>query len=325
MFLQDKDSRFLEQKTTKPKIESVITEYQFLHSGVKEMLQDFIIWLKSNKISLGWASSNAWKMAYKGSRLGTVRLYEGSLYIDPPFGNNDGDLEKFIINENLAEIIWNNVEFCVNCFCATPGHSARILGRDFENVCHSVRFKDPGTDEFACAKKLLEYVIKTSQSNSTAKRPVFDPETAGLTRIENKMRVSGVSDLRGIPNENAERLFDGDYSQSLYVGPYGPYKSDGRSCEITFHLDVPVTIEMYSIVTNKNGVIPNSWILYGAVSENDFRKQLDARINTDAFTEPIPQFSEKAFKVDNPGSYRYYKIVFEGGAFQLSQMHFYVR
>ena len=325
MFLQDKDSRFLEQKTSKPKIESIIAEYQFLHSGVKEGLQDFTSWLKANKISLVWASSNAWKMAYKGSRIGTVRLYEGSLYIDPPFGNNDGNLEKFLTDENLAEIIWDNVEFCVNCFCASPGHSARILGRNFENVCHSVRFKDPGTDEFACAKKLLEYVIKASQSNGTAKRPVFDPKTVGLTRIENKTRVSNVSDLRNIPSENAEKLFDDDYSQSIYVGPYGPYKSDGRSCGITFQLDAPVTIEMYSIVTNKNGVIPNSWILYGAASENDLGEQLDARIKTDAFVEPVPQFSEKAFSIDNPGSYRYYKIVFEGEAFQLSQMHFYIR
>ena len=114
MFFQDKDSQFLEQKKTKPKIEDIVAEYEFSHSGAKETVLEFIAWLKANKISLGWASSNTWKIAYKGRRIGSIRFYEGSLYIDPPFNPKDSNLEYYIINENLAEIIWANIEFCVS-------------------------------------------------------------------------------------------------------------------------------------------------------------------------------------------------------------------
>ncbi|MCL2285050.1 MAG: hypothetical protein FWC32_01645 [Firmicutes bacterium] len=317
MFLQNK-GEVAEQAKTRPKIEKILSIYEFSNSGTRQAVEDFLTWLKENKFTYGWASTNAWKIAYKGDRIGTIRFQGGSLCLDPYMGEGDESYENYLAANNLQETIWANVHPCVACFvkCAMRG-LVTIAGKEFNNIC-CVRFTDPDPVEINCMKKLLEWYKR--HTHGTVKRPLFDPAADGLCRIDNPLRISGVFDLRGVSNENAEKLFDGDYSKRFYAGPYGPYKSDGRNCDIVFQLDEPAAVAMYSLVTVS---IPDKWTLYGANSNDGPWVQLDTRVKTDAFPDTVTKYTEKAFTVAAPGAYQFYKITLEGWAYELAQVHFY--
>ena len=161
--------------------------------------------------------------------------------------------------------------------------------------------------------------IRLAIPRGTAARPLLDPATTGFTRINNK-HVRGISDLDGNTSPNMHLLFDGKYDKYYYAGPYGEYKSDKTSHDIIFELDEATQLVMYGIVTSMRTDAPQKWRLYGAVSNNGPWEKLDEH---NEFPKPITSYTEKAFKINSPATYQYYRITLEGWTFMVSQLHLY--
>ena len=170
MFLHDKKSLFKDQKNIRPKIEDIAFEY--VNEEFKEDILEFITYLKEDKMTVQWASVNSWKILHKSKDVAFIKLYEGSWYIDPAVDFKDSNFESLIKKEKYEKIIWDNIEICVNCLPngqCTPGRSVKILGKDYKNVCHSIRFKNPKINEINCIKKIFEYRKKIISENGVSK------------------------------------------------------------------------------------------------------------------------------------------------------------
>jgi len=153
----------VEQKKVKPKIEDSISEY--LDGEKKRNALEFVNYLKENKMSPQWISTNSWKSCYKQKLVCFTRVYPtNSWMIRPALYNtsnpcNPYDFEKFMANEKLEEFIWENLKHCKNCLPCAPGQTMTIAGKKFHNMCgyHSVQINNPDITTINNSKKILEY------------------------------------------------------------------------------------------------------------------------------------------------------------------------
>jgi len=313
-----------EQRRTKPKLEDVIASRTSMNDEAKQVAFAFLDYCNTKNITYKWSSTNRWNLNVKGKSIGYIGI--GVRKFDDNSWNIILGLsellqyEDFIQSEELSEIIFDNIHYCENCNKVACSKSATILGKEFHNLCGvSLCFKNTNAKALESVQKILDFRLKLS--HGTASRPILDPVTDGLTRIDNKLCVSGVSDLHGNSNDNMRNLFNGKCGDYFYAGSYD-YQSNGSSHAILFELDKPVELRMHSLVTGLRIDVPNGWSLYGAESKSGEWTLIDAR---NEFPKPVTLYTEKAFSIDKPKVYQYYKITLDGSYFVLSQVHLYAK
>ncbi|MDR2570135.1 MAG: hypothetical protein LBD23_07530 [Oscillospiraceae bacterium] len=316
------DTLAVEQAKTKPKLEDVI---KVLDIKLQKNVLAFLDYCKAKNIIYPWSSTNRWTLKIKGKPIGGIGV--GKRVISDNSWYAIADLrgmlqyDDALQKEGLTEIILNNIKQCDGCAGCGPGRTAKILGKEFNNVCGTaVSFKNPDTDALEDFQKVLNFRMAIPQG--TQSRPFTDPQTEGLVRIDNKQHVNRISDLEGNSSENLNRLFDGKYVEKYYVWPYGEFKTTENIHEILFELDEPAELKMYSLVTAMRPDVPQKWTLYGSASKTEPWIQLDVR---ESFPKPVTNYTEKAFEIDEPGVYQYYRITFEGRNFVISQIHLYTK
>jgi len=109
-------------KISKPKIEDVI--YEVLADDAQKNALDFAAFLRANKCHPD----------------GLLRTH-GKFYLS---------------DEKLKDMVWNNVGHCTKCYNCKPGNEVTVLGKQFDEVCHSwLMMKNPDVDTLNCAKKKL--------------------------------------------------------------------------------------------------------------------------------------------------------------------------
>jgi len=86
-------------------------------------------------------------------------------------------------------------------------------------------------------------------------------------------------------------------------------------------LNEPLELIKYSFVTSLQLQVPDSWKLYGAASINEHWTLLDEQ---DGFPKPVTSYTERAFSIDAPQKYQYYRFEFKKCKFDLSQVHLYI-
>lgn len=70
-------------------------------------------------------------------------------------GDTD-EYEQYISDETLKDMVWNSVKHCTKCYNCKPGNSVMVLGKQFDEVCHSwLMMKNPDADTLNCAKKIV--------------------------------------------------------------------------------------------------------------------------------------------------------------------------
>jgi len=314
-----------EQRRTKPKFEDIIVSRASMSDEEKQVAYAFLDYCNMREITYTWSSTNRWNLRAKGKIIGYICI--GVRSRDDNSWRILLDLkellqyEDFIQKEGLTEIIRNNVNYCERCNHKNPCcGSAIILGHEFRDICGvCVSFKNPNANALDNAQKIIDF--RLALSHGTASCPIFDPTTDGLTRIENKLRVSTISDLDGNVNENMSHLFNGKYNSYCYAGPY-EHMLTGDSHNIVFELAEPVELMMYGLVTGLRLNVPRSWVLYGAASRYGAWTLLDEK---DEFPNPVTLYTEKVFKIDVPKAYQYYRITLDGSYFVLSQIHLYTK
>ena len=162
------------EKTGKPKIDEVVGN--ILCETNLENALDLISFIKENKISLRWSSTNCWQLYYKSKRIGLIRMTEKA-YPMYALGENswsfvpwglDDILDAVVADtDKTKEIIWNNVRQCSSCCGCGPGHERIFLGKKFEKACHSGIFMiNPDKATIDCIKRMLE--IKKRQLSNPA-------------------------------------------------------------------------------------------------------------------------------------------------------------
>jgi hypothetical protein len=155
-------STYQEQKVTNPKIEDAILEN--LNGEKRKYALDFVTYLKANKMSPHWISSNSWKASYKQKLVCFIRVQRDFWNIRPALYNTSNpcdptDFEKFIIGEKLEEFIWNNLKSCRNCLPCAPGKMMMIAGKELKNRCgyQSVQVNNPDIASIEKVKIILDY------------------------------------------------------------------------------------------------------------------------------------------------------------------------
>ena len=323
--MNKKETLAQEQRRTKPKLDDIITSRASMDEEAKQVAFAFLDYCNAKNITYKWSSTNRWNLNAKGKRIGYigigVRKHDDNSWNIIIGLSELLQYEDFIQKEGLAEVICNNIHYCEGCNKVVCSRSATILGKEYHNLCGvGVCFKNPDAKALKSVKKILDFRLNIS--HETARRPILDPVTDGLHCINNKLRVSGVSDLQGNSNVNMDNLFDGKYKSYCYVGPYESFMLTGDRHNIVFQLDRPVELQMYSFVTGLRLDVPDKWALYGAESKDGPWVLLDAQ---DGFPTPVTLYTEKAFKINTPKTYQYFQITFESGYFVLSQVHLYTR
>ena len=311
------------QKRTKPIFEDIIATRASMSNEEKQVALAFLDYCNAKNITYKWSSTNRWTLKAKSKTIGYicigVRSHDDNSWRILLDLKELLQYEDFIKKEGLTEIIYKNVNYCESCNHKNPCFgAATIIGKEFRNICGvCVRFKNPNAESLDNACKIIDF--RLALSHGTASRPILDPITDGLTRIDNKLRVNGISDLAGNTDENRDNLFNSKYNNYFYAGPY-EHMSTGDSHTIVFELDNPTELKMYSLVTGLRLDVPNNWALYGTISKDGAWTLLDSQTE---FPKPVTLYTEKAFNIDEPKTYQYYRIALNGSYFVLSQIHLY--
>jgi len=153
----------------KPKIEDVIV--QVLANDAQKNALNFVAFLRANKMSPSWASANAWAVSYKSQRVCYIRLHgtahyhnleRGSWHINhvnygrTSLVDHGDEPNQHISDEKLKDMVWDNVKHCTRCYNCKTGNSVTILGKQFDETCHSwLMMKNPDADAINCAKKIV--------------------------------------------------------------------------------------------------------------------------------------------------------------------------
>ena len=147
----------MEQKTTNPKIEDIIPLY--LNSDMEKAALDFVMYMRSNKISPSFVSIDSWKASNKGKCICYIGLGEKHWDIIPHLYHLH-KYKQIVINEGLQFIIWDNLFHCVKC---NPRCSCdmkmTILGKKFVDICKGrapIHCYSPNNATIHGIKRLLE-------------------------------------------------------------------------------------------------------------------------------------------------------------------------
>ena len=312
-----------QQAKTKPTPEDIIALN--LTGNNQQNALVFLEYCKTKKISYPWSSTNRWNMKSKGKSIGWIDIggerkwnADGSWYIDLDM-RELRQHENAIENAGLSEFVKTHIKKCNGCAGCAPGGKVTLFGEEFQNVCHGGQLYicNPDTDTLENIQKLID--MRQAIPRGTPARPLFDSATDWLARIDNK-HITAISDMDGNTDANMRLLFDGKYDKYYYAGPYGEFKSKETSHDILFELDKPTKLVMYGLVTSMRTDMPQKWTLYGAASQNGEWQKLDEQ---EKFPSPITSYTEKAFKINAPAAYQYYRITLEGWTFMVSQLHLY--
>jgi len=177
MYKKRKDDN---DKLGKPKIEEIALG--LLDVDNLETLTDFLDFLKENKLTPQWQSTNSWKCNYKNKAVCHIKLDESKKSWEirhSHFTREDwfNDYEKYITDEKLKTYILDNIKDPANvCGRGCKGKQNKtILGKKFDAVCNCwpLQIKNPQGDNLECEKKLIT-VIKTVIADFTAAKKAKD-------------------------------------------------------------------------------------------------------------------------------------------------------
>ena len=157
------------KKTAKPKIEDVICDV--LTGDEQKNALDFVAFLRANKMSPGWASTNSWAISYKKQRICFIRMSGTAHYHDLEGGfwhinhvnygcinlvSYPDEWEQYISDEKLKDMVWNQIRTCKKCYNCKGVKAVVIFGKQFDDVCQNWLFmKNPDVDALNCAKKIV--------------------------------------------------------------------------------------------------------------------------------------------------------------------------
>lgn len=136
-----KMSDYQKQKAVKPEVEAVAAE--ILEGDELNSLLDFVRFLRDNKLTPRWASSNSWTIRYKNKGLCYIKIDSRKrLWNARPERSFFDEYDKYITDIDLKAFILEivNPPLCENRDCWKRREEA-IFGKKFTEVCRCWPFK----------------------------------------------------------------------------------------------------------------------------------------------------------------------------------------
>lgn len=159
---KNNESLFKKQRNVRPVIEDAVSEA--LNGDTLTNAQNFISYLRKNKMTPGWASANSWKVSYKGKGVYYIRLPGTAWYpLDADswnlsvFAQYDENLRELISGESeeIKELVHANNNFpCGGCM---SGLDRKSVSKNFSNICACtcINIKNPDDSLCGFAIKLI--------------------------------------------------------------------------------------------------------------------------------------------------------------------------
>ena len=160
-------SLYQEQKVIKPKVEEAAPE--FLSGEKLQNLLSFVEFLKKNKLTPRWQSSNSWSVKYKNKTVCYVKIithshnvrvesfwavYHSNFTREKWFRDYDG----YFTDDGLKQFVLDNIlaPTCIEKDCKGV-QNKMIFGKKFDAVCHCwpIRLTNPEGEAFEYSKMLV--------------------------------------------------------------------------------------------------------------------------------------------------------------------------
>lgn len=149
-------SEYQKQKKTKPPIEELVGNS--LAEPLKGDILNFVNFLRENKLSPQWASTNSYKASYKSRGVCIIKLTENSyqIWINTQY-NEDFNSCFSEADEHVKKFLLDSMVYCFGCGSCKPGLSLDILGVPQINACYNpvIRMKNPDNEFLELAKRLV--------------------------------------------------------------------------------------------------------------------------------------------------------------------------
>jgi hypothetical protein len=150
------ESKYEQQKKIKPLIEDRINSY--IEGRLRNDVTEFVSFLRENKMSPQWASTDSYAVSYKSRRVCIIKIKNGewSLWLNTQY-NDDFNVCFSGVKDEMQRILLDNIVYCQHCGKCAPGLNITILGRQLQNACYCpvIRLNNPSQTELDCARKLV--------------------------------------------------------------------------------------------------------------------------------------------------------------------------
>ena len=172
-------SEYQLQKKEKPAIYDVIDKC--LVGKAKDDLLGFVSFLKENRMTPQWGSTNSYNLSYKSRRVCIIKIADNSYQIWLNTQYNE-DFNEYFKNENgiIKEFLLSKVVYCFGCGSCKPGLDIDILGVALKNACFNpvIRMENPDDARLELAKKLV----------LLRRKAIYDGKAPKVTYISIKKR-----------------------------------------------------------------------------------------------------------------------------------------
>jgi len=159
------DSLFQKQQRVRPKIEDVMVDV--LEGDALINAQDFLSYLRENKLTPAWGSANSWKVSYKNKGVCYIRFHGAAEYHNMDagswhlalFSQFDNHLNELISDESeeIQTLVRNHIDHSESCGGCMPGLDRKSVNKEFTNICAgtSIQMTNPDDQLREFAKKLI--------------------------------------------------------------------------------------------------------------------------------------------------------------------------
>lgn len=149
-------SEYQQQKKAKPPIEETIDRYLTGEKKVRALA--FVTFLRENKMSPQWGSTDSYNVSHKNRRVCILKFGENGFQIWANTQYNEDFNAGFEeeSEENKA-FLRSTIVHCFGCGSCKPGLGMEILGQQVTDACYNpvIRLADPDGERLELAKKLV--------------------------------------------------------------------------------------------------------------------------------------------------------------------------
>lgn len=149
-------SEYQIQRKEKPSIYELIDKN--LSDKLKEDLFGFLSFLKENRMTPQWGSTNTYNLSYKNRRVCIIKLAEDSyqIWLNTQYNEDFNECFSDESDEN-KEYLLGKMVYCFGCGSCKPGLNIELLGVEQKKACYNpvIRMENPNEELLKLARKLV--------------------------------------------------------------------------------------------------------------------------------------------------------------------------